>query len=454
MGLALYFDEVRRITGSMVIAPEGRMFLEGVRKCAKLPRSDMIQLIGNPNPRPHRPTLICSTPRLASESLQRYISSISPRMRIQRLKLVISTCLILGAVIVLWAALTWQPPVRLRLLELTTDSHGLLESPVGHEGAYALIEVTNTGKRPVTYRSKLNPKLQFPGIIVLSQASSGWVAHRSIMSGSMGMLTLSPGERMTFVSMIDSDHPCRVSFGYSDRPPSRLWQRLPVWLSRRLPWGKPYQTVTTDTINWRLDPQVQAREIAAGIYDTQVVEVPVNARVASFGVFVQGYRGGQAAFNGNPPWVTNPAIRSEPPELVKRISVCVRLRQQEPAEYKWDEQTRQRIRVAGTDSTRVEYSFRQFADRAMAGSRGDAVVPHAEFDFQELRPGIRCQDLSFKIVNRGSARAVPLVVYFSKKSDVTSLKGDVDALTLPDGTIVVYAAIEKAGEGIIDTAQQ
>jgi len=54
------------------------------------------------------------------------------------------------------------------------------------------------------------------------------------------------------VTVIDSERPCRVAFEYSDgRPPSRMWQRLPRWLTQRLPWGQSFRTVTTETIDWQ-----------------------------------------------------------------------------------------------------------------------------------------------------------------------------------------------------------
>jgi hypothetical protein len=83
-------------------------------------------------------------------------------------------------------------------------------------------------------------------------------------------------------------------------------------------------------------------------------------------------------------------------------------------------------------------------ENGKTGTGGQAVIPHASFDFQEMRGAMRCQDAPFTIVDRHHAtREVPVLVYFPRKFDSTSLKGEVDALSLPDGTVVVYAAIRK-----------
>lgn len=195
----------------------------------------------------------------------------------------------------------------------------------------------------------------------------------------------------------------------------------------------------------RLEPQMDALQTAAGVYDAQFIEVPVNAPVASCEIVVEGYRSRKVVFNGKSPGSGTPSIKSNPPETVKLVTVCVCLRAQEPVEYRRSEENQRMRRVPGTGSTRLGYSFTMIMENGKSGTGGHAVVPHADFDFQEMRGAMKCDGAAFTIVGRHhSTHAVPILVYFPKKFDVTSLKGEVDALDLPDGTVVVYAAIKKA----------
>ncbi len=101
-------------------------------------------------------------------------------MLTRRLKLIASAAVALGTLVVTWTLATSSPPVRLRVLELTTDSHGMWAQPIGSHRAYAIIEVTNTSSRPVIYRSPLifmAGRPQFARNIVFYQGPSGWVPH-------------------------------------------------------------------------------------------------------------------------------------------------------------------------------------------------------------------------------------------------------------------------------------
>src|SRR2546428_11219207 len=98
----------------------------------------------------------------------------------QRLKPIATAVVTLGAVVLTWALVTSPAPVRLRVLELTTDSYGMWAPPMGAQRAYAIIEVTNTSSRSITYRSPLAfmaGRPQFARNIVSVQGASGRVAH-------------------------------------------------------------------------------------------------------------------------------------------------------------------------------------------------------------------------------------------------------------------------------------
>jgi hypothetical protein len=196
----------------------------------------------------------------------------------------------------------------------------------------------------------------------------------------------------------------------------------------------------------RLEPDVEALQTAAGVYGTKLIEVPVNASVVSCEILVEGYKGGKVAFNGSKSAGSGTgSIKSNPASFVKLVTVCICLRDQESPEYKRVGESQRMRRAPGTGSTRLGYSFTMIEENGRSGTGGVTVVPHADFDFEEMRDAMKCADASFTIVDRHhDSRAVPILVYFPRKFDPTSLKGEVDALSLPDGTVVVYAAIKKA----------
>ena len=96
---------------------------------------------------------------------------------------------------------------------------------------------------------------------------------------------------------------------------------------------------------------------------------------------------------------------------------------------------------------RLGVSFRVIPKSGSGSANGSGSatdVSNADFDFYELL-GIQCQDTPFKIIDsHHSTHATPVVVYLPRKFDFKTLKGDLDALSLPNGTVVVYAIIKKA----------
>jgi hypothetical protein len=192
----------------------------------------------------------------------------------------------------------------------------------------------------------------------------------------------------------------------------------------------------------RLEPDVEALETAAGVYGTGFFKVQVDAPVAECEILVEGYRDGKVAFDSKAH--THGSIKSSTLSSVKFLRVCVCLRIEESPKYEWSEETRRSRRVPGTGSTRLGYSYTMVEEHGYYGSGGTAILPHAQFDFQEMRPHMTREDLPFTIVDRHhEVSAIPVLVYFPRKADIGALKGNVDALTLPSGTVVVYAAIKK-----------
>ncbi|SRR6266542_5836530 len=101
-------------------------------------------------------------------------------MRTRHFKLIAMTILAFAALLAVWLVVTSAPAVHLRVIELTTDSHGLWAPPIGRQCAYAVIEATNTSRFPIIYRSPLTfmpGRPQFARAVVSYQCGSGWSPH-------------------------------------------------------------------------------------------------------------------------------------------------------------------------------------------------------------------------------------------------------------------------------------
>jgi len=160
------------------------------------------------------------------------------------------------ALILMFALPSASQPIRLTVRKFTTDNCGLRAPQIGSQPVYAIIEVTNAGSRPITYYS-YHPFIpwrpQAAHNLLLYRGLFGWAPRPVFREACQNALTLDPSESTTFVAQIDSDRPCRVALDFSDdhtRAASRMWQRLPRWLTQRLPWANGRVTVTTETIDW------------------------------------------------------------------------------------------------------------------------------------------------------------------------------------------------------------
>lgn len=175
-------------------------------------------------------------------------------MRTLPSKLTIIGPLVLGVAVVLCTLVDTKPMVSLTVLGYTTNrwSDDLAQMFGSRTYIEALIAVTNNSSRSFTY-SGLIGLPQRVSYEILRETPQGWKAPGGFRCG-MGLTrhTLSPGQGFTFEAIVDSDKPCKVEFAYSDgRKPSRIWQRLPSWLSQRLPWSSPWRSATTEPIDLR-----------------------------------------------------------------------------------------------------------------------------------------------------------------------------------------------------------
>ena len=176
-------------------------------------------------------------------------------MRTRRSKLIVLAAVGICSLIAVFVLTSASPPIRLTVREFTTNGFGLRAPQIGSQSVYAIIEVTNTGARPITFYSYWSRSWNGPHAahtVLLSEGAMGWMPRPVFREACRNPQILAPSESATFVAQIDSDRPCRVALDYSDgRTPSRLWQRLPRWITQRLPWGRSGQMVTTDTIDWQ-----------------------------------------------------------------------------------------------------------------------------------------------------------------------------------------------------------
>jgi hypothetical protein len=166
---------------------------------------------------------------------------------------IIITVLVLIAAAATWALLHWRSPVSLTVLDCTTNrwSGGLATELGGHSHICATIAVTNKGSQVFTYWAR-GSCVDYE---VLREGRHGWEAPGLLRCGvGLQQQTLAPGQGIVFEAVGECDKRWKVEFTYSDgRKPNRLWERLPSWLTERLPWASPWRTATTDPIG---DPSI------------------------------------------------------------------------------------------------------------------------------------------------------------------------------------------------------
>lgn len=173
----------------------------------------------------------------------------------------------------------------------------------------------------------------------------------------------------------------------------------------------------------------------------QLVDLTIEEPSTGFGLIVEGYKSGK---------VTEFKDRSSqgwsPPEQGVAVKICVCLQNEQWPQLDQTKKVRgNNPPIPGTGSMRLGYAFGLITS-GKVGPQGDSVVvSNSTFDLFGAHL-VKCKGLPFTITTRHNRTlSVPVAAIFPTKFDVNSLKGEVDALNLPDGTLVVYAAIKPPG---------
>ena len=156
---------------------------------------------------------------------------------------IIVSAFLLGAAGIAWMLLNAKPEVSITVLSYATNRW-----PTSNPTCVrAVVGITNNSNRSFTYLGYSARSIQYE---VLRETAEGWKAPRGFRCGTgLSLQTLSAGEGFTFEAVVDADQRCKVQFMYSNgTSPSPLWQRLPSWLTQRLPWSSPWRTATTGPI--------------------------------------------------------------------------------------------------------------------------------------------------------------------------------------------------------------
>jgi TPR repeat protein len=167
---------------------------------------------------------------------------------------VISLCVLaLGGLALLWTTVTVSMPVPMRILDFIAREwpDAVAQGMGTGEYVVATIELTNWSKRSVVYLGRGPKSAEY---YLLHQTATAWKetsGDRGFCGTGVEQCTLAPSQTAIFQAFVDRDKPCKVALGYSDRPPSRFWQRLPRWLAHLLPWGSGWSTATTGAIDLR-----------------------------------------------------------------------------------------------------------------------------------------------------------------------------------------------------------
>ena len=171
-------------------------------------------------------------------------------MHMSRAKFIVAGVFMLGTAAAAWMLMDAKPPVSLTVVSYATNRW-----PEGRPTCVrAMIGVTNNRNRSFTYLGYSARRVEYE---VLSETPEGWKAPLGFRCGA-GLMpqTLSPGQGFTFEAIVNADERCKVQFMYSNgTTPSRVWQRLPSWLTQKLPWSSPWRTATTEPIDLR-EPRI------------------------------------------------------------------------------------------------------------------------------------------------------------------------------------------------------
>jgi hypothetical protein len=110
----------------------------------------------------------------------------------------------------------------------------------------ALVAVTNTSQQTFRVYS----------YTLLYQTAQGWKQPVGDIPYELFNVTLFPSRGYTFAANVPTHTACKVEFVCWDgHTPNPIWNKLPYWLSRRVPWANPLRRATTEVIDLRGAPR-------------------------------------------------------------------------------------------------------------------------------------------------------------------------------------------------------
>ncbi len=177
-------------------------------------------------------------------------------MRTRRTKFVVGGVLALALVVFASVQMGGRPVVSVAVVGYTTNQWSDETAAELGRRTYvcAVVAVTNMSTQPFTYLAYGSKSADYT---ILHQTAFGWKQPDSGFRCGTGLesCTLRPSQGFTFEAVVPTDKACKVAFDYSDgRTPSPVWDKLPFWLVRRLPWATPWRTVATEAIDLRDSP--------------------------------------------------------------------------------------------------------------------------------------------------------------------------------------------------------
>ena len=159
------------------------------------------------------------------------------------------------AVLVILAAFILLPPARGPIL---LEIRGYVTNRLDDEAAAkfgmrdyvcAVIALTNTTSRVISFF--LRDPYGMTDYSLQHRSGLIWEDAATPLSEDIYRRQdeLVPGQGYTFEALVDPSQPCRIALDY--HTDMRLLDRLPVWLTSRLPWNTGWRMAVTDIIDLR-----------------------------------------------------------------------------------------------------------------------------------------------------------------------------------------------------------
>jgi hypothetical protein len=173
-------------------------------------------------------------------------------MRAREQKAITMVCLTALAGAVAWGLCSSPAPtVSLQVFGYETNT---IDEPgifTNHQYFCALVRITNSGKRAVTYYGN---GIGSPFYECSAQTEQGWVSQTPIRCGlGSGYQKLRPAQAAAFTVLLhEPERRLQVSIEYSQPGATdRIWRLLPQWLTQWIPKGKG----TASVVIHKLDPR-------------------------------------------------------------------------------------------------------------------------------------------------------------------------------------------------------